>query len=245
MIKALLWGSVASFSLVIGGILACVVRPGKRLLGLIMAFGAGTLIAAVAYELVFESIRIARSTGFPALGFFSGAIVFYFSDLLIAKLQKRKTGTVTGKGSGLVIPMVLAIILDGIPESLVIGLGIFEDGTVSMAMLVAVFISNLPESIAGTSGMLDDGKKWQKIIGLWTIIAMICVLAVLGGYSLFTNTSPQWLAFIQSFAAGAILMMLTNSMIPEAYEHSRNLAGIFTVMGFALSLFMVLLEHFG
>jgi ZIP family zinc transporter len=217
----------------------------KRTIGIIMGFGAGTLISAISYELVFESVKIARLSGFPAFGFFSGAAAFYFADMLIAKFGARKRmdpGAVSQ--SGLVVPMVLAIILDGIPESIVIGLGLFEGGKVSLAMLVAVFISNLPEAIAGSSGMKAGGWSKQKIILLWFAIAMVCSFSTVAGFSLFSGASVQWLAFIQSFAGGAILMMLANSMIPEAYEHGGKLAGVFTVLGFFISVSMVIMENY-
>jgi len=139
--------------------------------------------------------------------------------------------------------MVLAIILDGIPESIVIGLGIFEGGKVSLAMLVAVFVSNLPEAIAGSSGMKAGGWKNSKIILLWFSIAIICALASVAGFTLFTNTSEHWLAFIQAFAGGAILMVLANSMMPEAFEHGGKFAGVATVFGFFLSVAMIILEN--
>ena len=145
--------------------------------------------------------------------------------------------------SRLVIPMVLAIILDGVPESIVIGLGIFEGGAISLAMLVAVFVSNLPEAIAGTVGMKAGGASNRKIIVLWILIALVCAVASVGGYTLFRGVSVAWLAFVQAFAGGAILMMLANSMIPEAYEHGGKLAGVFTVMGFFVSVMMVILEN--
>ena len=139
--------------------------------------------------------------------------------------------------------MVLAIILDGVPESIVIGLGIFEGGAVSMAMLVAVFISNLPEAIAGSTGMKASGWSRKKIILLWLFIALFCAVSTVAGFSLFSGASDHWLSFIQAFAGGAILMMLANSMIPEAYEHGGKLAGVFTVLGFSLSVAMVMFEN--
>ena len=115
--------------------------------------------------------------------------------------------------------MVQGIMLDGIPESMVIGLGILQAGTVSIAMLVAVFISNLPEAIAGTTGIRAGGWSNGKIFGLWVVIAVICALATVAGFALFDGVSVFWLAFVQAFAAGAILTMLANSMMPEAFEH--------------------------
>ncbi len=244
MLNAFLWGLLATSSLVLGGFIASRFSLSRRTIGIIMGFGAGTLISAISYELIFESVKIARLSGFPAFGFFTGAATFYFADMLIGKFgagNRMKSGV--AKQSGLVVPMVLAIILDGIPESIVIGLGIFEGGTVSLAMLVAVFVSNLPEAIAGSSGMKAGGWSKKKIILLWLVISLVCSLSTVAGFSLFSGASDQWLSFIQAFAGGAILMMLANSMIPEAYEHGGKLAGVFTVLGFFISVSMVLLEN--
>ena len=244
MLNAFLWGLLATSSLMIGGMIASRFDLGKRTLGIIMAFGAGALISAVAYELVYESIKLGKGTGFGALGFFAGAFTFFFSDMLIEKFGARNRKSINAvHSSGLVVPMVLAIILDGIPESIVIGLGIFEGGKVSLAMLVAVFISNLPEAIAGSSGMKAGGWSRPKIQILWFIIALICATATIAGFSLFSQASVQWLSFIQAFAGGAILMMLANTMMPESYEHGGKLAGVFTVLGFAVSVLVVVLEN--
>jgi len=244
MWNAFYWGLLATSSLILGGMIASRFSLGKRTLGIIMAFGAGTLISAVSYELIYEAVKIARGTGFPAFGFFAGALTFYFSEMLIDKLgASNKKVNPSADQSGLLIPMVLAIILDGIPESIVIGLSIFEGGTVSIAMLVAVFISNLPEAIAGTTGMKAAGWHRGKIALLWLIIALACALASVAGYSLFGSASDAWLSFIQAFAGGAILIMLANSMIPESYEHGGKIAGIFTVMGFFISISVVILEN--
>jgi len=244
MWNAFFWGLLATSSLILGGIIACRFSIGKRTLGVIMAFGAGTLISAISYELVYEAVKLAKGTGFPGFGLFAGAFTFYFSDKLIAKLGAKDHMAIEAtQQSRLIVPMVLAIILDGVPESIVIGLGIFEGGTVSLAMLVAVFISNLPEAIAGSTGMKAGGWSRKKIILLWFVIALICAVATVAGYSLFSTASDHWLAFIQAFAGGAILIMLANSMIPEAYEHGGGLAGIFTVLGFSVSVFIVILEN--
>jgi zinc transporter, ZIP family len=245
MLNAFLWGLLATSSLIIGGLIASRFSLSKKAIGIIMGFGAGTLISAISYELIFEAVKIAPKSGFPALGFFVGAFTFYFADMLIGKLGSGKSNSGgASQHSNLIIPMVLAIILDGIPESIVIGLGIFEGaGAVSLAMLIAVFVSNLPEAIAGSTGMKQDGWSKKKIILLWSFIAVICSLATLAGFSLFTNTSVYGLAFIQAFAGGAILMMLANSMIPEAYDHGGKLAGVATVLGFFLSVSMVILEN--
>ena len=244
MLNAFMLGLLATSSLVIGGVIASRFTLSKRALGIIMAFGAGTLISAVSYELIFESVKLAKGTGFPAFGLFAGTFTFYFSDKLIEKLgAKNHMEIESSHHSSLVVPMLLGIILDGIPESIVIGLGLFEGGKVSLAMLVAVFISNLPEAIAGTTGMKAGGWKIQKIILLWLFIALVCAISTVAGFSLFSSASETWLAFIQSFAGGAILMVLANSMIPESYEHGGKLTGIFMVFGFFISVAMIIIEN--
>ena len=244
MLNAFLFGLLATSSLVVGGIIASRFTLPKRTLGIILAFGAGTLISAVSYELIYEAVKLGKGTGFPAMGLFAGALTFYFSDKLIGKLgSKNRMDIDTSHSSNLVVPMLLGIILDGIPESIVIGSGIFEGGTVSLAMLVAVFISNLPEAIAGTTGMKAGGWKKNKIILLWLFIAVVCAFASVAGFSLFSSASETWLAFIQAFAGGAILMVLANSMIPESYEHGGKVTGLVMVFGFFLSVTMVILEN--
>lgn len=244
MLISFFWGLLATSSLVLGGIIATQFTLSKKLIGIIMAFGAGTLISAISYELIFEAVQMARLTGFPALGVFAGALTFFGSDALIARFGAGKRGDQDASSqSRLVIPMVLAIILDGIPESIVIGLGILEGGTVSFAMLAAIFVSNLPEAIAGTVGLRAGGVSRSKILLLWCVIALVCALASAAGFSLFADIPAHWMAFVQAFAGGAILMMLANSMMPEAYEHGGKLAGVFTVLGFCTSVAIVILEQ--
>jgi ZIP family zinc transporter len=244
MLNAFLIGLLATSSLIIGGIIASRFSLSNRTLGIIMAFGAGTLISAISYELIYEAVLQAKGSGFPAFGFFAGAFTFFFADKLIEKMgAKNHMSIAATQQSRLIIPMVLAIILDGVPESIVIGLGMYDGGEVSMAMLVAVFISNLPEAIAGSTGMKASSWSRKKIIFLWLIIALVCAFATLAGYSLFSSASTQWMSFIQAFAGGAILMMLANSMMPEAFEHGGKLAGVFTVLGFFVSVSIVIFEN--
>jgi ZIP family zinc transporter len=244
MIDAFIWAFVGASSLIIGGLIGSWMTLSSRMLGIIMAFGAGVLISAVSYELVFEAVKMAKGTGFPTIGFFLGAFTFFFADNLIGKMggSERKAINASHQSS-LVVPLVLAIILDGIPESVVIGLGILEGGSVSIGMLVAVFISNIPEAVAGTSGMRAGGWSRTKILLLWLLIAVVCALASAAGFALLGNLAPEWLALVNAFAAGAILMMLANTMMPEAFEHGGKLAGVFTVLGFALAVWVVVLEN--
>lgn len=246
MLSSFLWGLLATSSLMLGGIIASRFVLNRKILGIIMAFGAGALISAVSYELIYEAMKLAKGTGFPTFGLLAGAFTFFFGDKLLERAGARdhkRSSPVNSSQSALLIPMLLGIILDGVPESIVIGLGLSEGGSVSLAMMVAVFISNLPEAIAGTTGMKASGWSVKKIFLLWLVIALVCACATVAGYSLFSTASSQWMAFIQAFAAGAILTMLANSMIPESYEHAGKLAGIFTVLGFCLAVGMVILER--
>ena len=244
MLTAFLWGLAANSSLLLGGILGLSLTFGNRTMGIIMAFGAGTLISAVSYELMLDAVKIAQGTGVTAFAFLAGATVFFTCDKLIERFGARNRKSIGAtQSSSLAAPLVLAIILDGVPESTVVGLSILQGGTVSVAMLIAVFISNLPEAIASTTGMKAGAWSPKKILLLWLLIAVACAFASALGYALLGNASELWLAFIKAFAAGAILMMLANTMMPEAFNHGGKLTGVFTVLGFALSMAVALLER--
>ena len=240
---ALGWGLFAGSSLILGGVLAIVLPIRERLLGLIMAFGAGVLISAVAYELVAEAFQTSAGSGSLALGLSAGAITFFVGDSLVSRLGgqgREQIQSTAGAGSALAI--VLGIVLDGIPESVVIGLGLLEDTGVSVAVIAAVFLSNLPEAIAATTGLLSGGWKHGHIIGLWTLVALVCGLASLLGYTVFDSASPEAVAFVLAFAGGAILTMLADTMMPEAFEHGGKLAGLATTLGFSLAFALTTLE---
>ena len=137
---------------------------------------------------------------------------------------------------------MLGIVLDGIPESIVIGLGLLEGGGVSVAVIGAVFLSNLPEAVAATSGLDRAGWSANRILGLWTAVMLVCAVAALAGYAAFDSASPRTIAFVLAFAGGAILTMLADTMMPEAYEHGGKLVGIATTVGFALAFAITALE---
>jgi len=246
MINAFFWGFIATFSLFCGGLIGILFKIGKRTLGLIMAFGAGVLFSAVAYELVFKSIKASAGSGASLLGILSGAITFFSVDLLIRKMGASGRKNIAGVHQGnMALPIVLAPILDGIPETLVIGMSFLAGGEGGIGMFVAVFVSNLPEAIAGTSGMVAGAWKKGRILLLWLLIAVVCAFSSLTGYALLETASPEVISFIQTFAGGAILVMLSNTMMPEAYEHGRKLAGIFTVLGFTVAVSIGVIEVLG
>ncbi len=236
MAAAFAWGTLAAFSLVIGAVLALVFRISLRAIGLIMAFGGGVLISAVSFDLVEEAVQKSSGDGWVVAGFFTGCLVFFGGDWLIDRSggSKRKDAD-GGQENGSALAIVLGSVLDGIPESMVIGLTIYEGGAVGAAYLAAVFISNLPESISATSGLATSGWKKSRILWMWIAIAVISGIASLAGYGLFQDSSPATVAFILAFAAGAILTMLSETMMPEAFEHGGKLVGIATTLGFAVA----------
>jgi zinc transporter, ZIP family len=230
------WGLLSASSLVIGAVIALLFHMSLRVIGLIMAFGAGVLISAVAFDLVQEAADKSNGHGALIAGLFSGCLVFAGGDWLIGRYggssRKQATGDQEG-GSALAI--VLGTVLDGIPESMVIGLTIYEGGAVGAAYLAAVFISNLPESISSTTGLVSGGWTKARILWMWLAIAVVSGLASSAGYGLFQDSSPETVAFVLTFAAGAILTMLANTMMPEAFKHGGGWVGVATTLGFAVA----------
>jgi ZIP family zinc transporter len=230
------WGTLAASSLVIGAVVALLFRIRLSAIGLIMGFGAGVLISAVAFDLVQEAADMTSSNGAIIAGIFAGCGVFFGGDLLIDRLGGGDRKDATGEqASGSSLGIVLGSVLDGVPESMVIGLTIFEGGAVGAAYLAAVFISNLPESISSTAGLARGGWKTSRILWMWIAIALISGLASVAGYGLFQDSPPETVAFVDSFAAGAILTMLADTMMPEAYEDGGKLVGVATTLGFAVA----------
>jgi ZIP family zinc transporter len=236
MSAAFAWGALAASSLLIGGLLALRFRVSERILGLILAFGAGVLISAVAYELVEDTITTLEGGTWVAAGLSAGALVYFGGDELIDRQGGEKRKSMGGEQEeGTALAIVLGIVLDGIPESVVIGLTLLEGGGVGVAMLVAVFLSNLPEAIGATSGLAVAGWRRSRILGLWLLVILASALASLAGYGLFGDASPNTVAFVLAFAGGAILTMLAETMIPEAYLRGGKAVGLVTTLGFGVA----------
>ena len=225
---ALLWGAVAASSLVLGSFMALVRRWPTRLIGIVLAFGAGALISSVAFELAQEGLHIG-SPAAVAIGLALGAFTFFFADRAVERIGGRKGG----KSEGL--PLALGSLLDGIPEQAVLGIGLAAGEGVSVALLIAIFVSNVPEGLGASADMKSSGKKAGSIVKLWIVVAVLCALSTVGGYAVADFTSGDVKAAIDGFAAGALLVMLVDSMVPEAKEKAGNVAGLATVLGFAVA----------
>jgi ZIP family zinc transporter len=227
MTEALGWGAVAASSLVIGVLLAFVRPWSDRLVGSILAFGAGALISAVSFGLAGEGLDIGspRSVG---AGLAAGALAYYLASRFI---DRPRPGAEVGPDDGK--DLALGAFLDGIPEQLVLGIGIVSGSGVSFALLMAIFVSNLPEGMGSAADMERAEVSRPRILRLFLVIAAICAVASAVGYQLADQISSELQASLDGFAAGALLVMLIDSMIPEAKQKAGNVAGLLTVVGFA------------
>jgi ZIP family zinc transporter len=242
MFEALFWGTTAASSLLIGAGISLKWHLPKRLVGLVMAFGVGVLISAIAFELAEEAFRTAGASWGLALGLAGGALTFFLGNYFISKKGGARRKRAAGNDDSSALAIVLGTVLDGIPESIVIGLSIVHGGVVGVAMLVAVFLSNLPEAIGSTSGLRRGGWKRWPLMGMWLGVVIVSGVASLAGYGLFEQASPDTVAFTLAFSAGALLTMLADTMIPEAFEDSGPLAGIVTTLGFGIAFWISMFE---
>jgi len=243
MAEALFWGLAAAASLLIGAGVALVRTPNPKVLGTVMSFGAGVLLSAVAFELVAKGITTEGRLKWTTVGLFAGAIVFTIGDRLIDHFgygERKDIGGAPPEGSGLAI--VLGAMLDGIPESAILGLTVLQTGEVGVSMLVAVFVSNFPEGMAATTGLHNGGWTTARIVALWSAVVAASGIAAALGFTLLDGASPSTLAFMLGFSGGAILTMLATSMMPEAYEHAGRLVGIANVLGFAIAVMINWIE---
>jgi zinc transporter, ZIP family len=222
MLAALGWGSLAASSLVIGALVG-LARPWPRqLVGLVLGFGAGALISAVSFELAEEGVNIAG--GLPvAVGLAVGAMTYFVA-----------AGRVASMGGG--GALALGAFLDGIPEQMVLGIGLAGGEPVSAGLLAAIFVSNLPEAIGGATDMRRQMHGARQVMRTWVGIALLCALASVAGYGLADVTGGDFRGGINGFAAGALLVMLVDSMIPEATEQAGRTTGLVTTLGFAVAM---------
>jgi len=240
--EAAFWGLVGASALIVGAEVAFGFKLSRMTIGLIMAFGVGALISAVSFELVAPAIETAEVWQ-VAVGLGLGSATFFIGDRLIAKLggsnRKSKDGD-SDDDSGLGI--VLGTVLDGIPESAVLGMSLVGGGGVSFALLAGIWISNFPEALASTVNLSKAGMAKGKIRLMWLAILVVSGVAAALGFAIVNNISSRTGALVEAFAAGSLLTMIADEMAPEAYERSAIYAGLATVAGFALAVFLTSLE---
>lgn len=228
VLRAGLWGWLAASSLLLGAAIGLLWRLPRKVLASIMAYGSGVLIAAVCFEQLPDALRLGGHLA-TLCGMFCGGLAFVLASRWLDGLQGGQ-----GALAGLLI--AAGAFLDGIPESLGLGLGLLQGGQVSLVMLVAIFLSNLPEGLASAASLREEGHSRAWVFGLWGVIVLLSGLAAMAGPALFVGLPDAWLAFVLGFSAGAVLCMLVDSMIPEAFAETHALTGLITLSGFMTAL---------
>ncbi len=225
IVEAFGWGALAASSLLVGALVG-LARPWPgRLVGLVLGFGAGALISAVSFELAEEGVDVGGTTA-VAIGLAVGALTYYAASSVLAS---RSGGSGTGSA------LALGAFLDGIPEQLVLGIGLAGGGGVSVGLLAAIYISNLPEAVGGASDMRRGGQGKGGVVRLWLGVTVVCALATPLGFAIADSASNELQGAINGFAAGALIVMLVDSMIPEATRQAGRTTGLVTALGFAVA----------
>ncbi len=231
------WGLLSGAALVVGAAVAWFVRVPQRVVAGIMAFGAGVLISALSFELMAEAAETG-GLGPTAFGFLAGAAVYTAANVVLARRgarHRKRSGDQQpseGEHSGSGTAIALGALVDGIPESVVLGVSLLGGGRVSGTVVAAIFISNVPEGLSSAAGMKNAGRRAGYVFGLWSGIALTSGLAALIGNLTLGGASTAVVAAITAVAAGAILAMLADTMIPEAFERAATSTGMITVLGF-------------
>lgn len=246
-LRAGLWGLLAGSALLIGAAAGWFTHAPRRLIAAVMAFGSGVLISALSFDLVDAAYRRGGFTA-TGIGFLAGAAVYTVANVALAKKgakHRKRSGHQQPSededaGSGLAI--AVGALLDGIPESIVIGVSLIAGGAVSTVAVIAIFLSNLPEGLSSSAGMKKAGRSRGYVFGVWTAIAVISGAASLAGYAVFRRFPVGVISATTAVAAGAILAMLSDTMIPEAFEEAHDFAGLVTVCGFLVAFVLTKLE---
>jgi ZIP family zinc transporter len=233
-VLALTWGLIAASAVFIGAALGWLTRPSARVLAGLMAFGSGVLLSVVAYEIVNDAYEDG-GLGATMAGYVIGAVLFtaglFWLDRAGARHRKRSNMAVgAGRQAGGVV--ALATMLDALPESLIIGVNFYNGEMVALATVAAVFLSNIPESLSATTRMRLAGHGAGYVVGVWVGVAIVGALATFGGFLLLRDLSAGEVAFVQAIGGGALLVFVVDTMIPEAFAETHELAGLIAALGF-------------
>lgn len=235
MLAAVGWGALAASSLLVGALLS-IARPWHdRVVGVVLGFGAGALICGVALELAAEGLRIGGA-GWVAGSLALGALPFFLADRRVEASGGREVGASAGT------PLVVGALLDGVPEQLVMGIGLARGDGIGVALLVAIFVSNLPEAVGASADIREAGRPPRFVLSLRAVVALVCTAATAVGFAISDVASGDVQAGVDGFAAGALLVMLVDSMVPEATRKARDVTGLAAAVGFAVAAGLSLLS---
>jgi ZIP family zinc transporter len=235
VIEAILWGAIAASALLAGAVLAYEFTLSRRLIAIVMAVGTGLLIGSVSFELVEEALKTS-TVALTALFVLLGAGVFSIGDWILAHRGGSERKDPTGaQAEGSAAAIVLGSILDGIPESFVLGLTVLQ-GEVSISLLVGILLSNLPEGLSSSSGLRIAGWPRARVLLMWGAVVAVSAASAAAGYAFLDRRGDVTSSAAQAFAAGALLAMLANTMLPEAYAVEGAWTGPLVVAGFAASI---------
>jgi ZIP family zinc transporter len=226
VVPAIIVGALAQSALILAGLAVYVVKVPKRIVGILAGYGAGALLGAVAFDLIPDSEVL--DTAQSALWLLIGAGIFVIADWLV---ETR----LSGGGGGGPLGIVVGSVVDGIPESLIFGIQLAAGLGLSPAFLAAVFVSNIPQALAPSADLAESGWSPVKTGGMWAIVVVACGLAAGLGFIVAEATGATG-GRAAALGAGGLLAMMTNSLMPFAFERGGALAGIATVVGFAVAL---------
>ena len=235
MLNTLLFGVVASSALVIGAVAGAYWSPPRHLLAAALAFASGALMSALAFDLFEESFR-ASGAWLSGIGLVGGAVTFVVADALLDRYIAEGGSNVMAPNSA--FALLAAVTLDGIPENMALGVSLLEtSGTGALALLFAIFFSNLPEALGGAVGMRQQGRSRGFAIGVWSATAVVLAAAVvLGNFALSgMGMEGGLVAMLLSFAGGAVLASLADTLMPDAYREGGAWVALATTAGFLLS----------
>jgi ZIP family zinc transporter len=244
-LQAAFWGLVGGSALLLGTLIGWFLDLPQRMIAAVMAVGSGVLISAVAFDLMDEAYK---QGGFAAtaIGFLLGAVIFTAANIVITRRgarHRKRSGfnpderqAPASDGAGLAL--AIGALLDGIPESVVIGVSLLDGRGVSAVTVAAVFLSNIPEGLSSAAGMRQAGHSAVYTFGLWGGIVLASGVAALFGNLLLAGADPRWIATVTAVAAGAILAMLVDTMIPEATEKTHEYSGLIAVSGFLMAFIL-------
>jgi zinc transporter, ZIP family len=237
ILEGAFWGFVGGAALILGAVIALVHDMSRVAIGRIMAFGAGVLISALTFDLTEEAFN-AGGTAPTAAGLLLGGAVFVTGDALIGRREMRermRSGERAPEEEGNPSALALGAVLDGIPESFVIGASVTHGEGVALPVVVAVFLSNVPESLSAAAGFRRHGWTPRQSIRLWVFVTVVATASAAMGALVADDLADNWFAAVNSFAAGAVLAMIADTMIPDAFRDAGRWAGFITVAGFALA----------